>query len=65
MCASGKNLTVDYKGRMGQTVLAVTRRYLFGVRLHESGLIKANPQKLIAEGTDWRFLNELEKELEA
>ena len=35
----------------------------FGVRLHETGLIRTSPQKLIAEGTDWRFLNELKKEL--
>ena len=37
----------------------------FGVRLHEAGLIKSNPQTLIAQGTDWRFLNELKKELKA
>jgi NitT/TauT family transport system substrate-binding protein len=37
----------------------------FGVRLHEVGLIKANLQKLIVQGTDWRFLNELKKELKA
>ena len=37
----------------------------FGVRLHESGLIKTGPQKLITQGTDWRFLNELKKELKA
>jgi NitT/TauT family transport system substrate-binding protein len=37
----------------------------FGVRLHEVGLIKTNPQTLIAQGTDWRFLNELKKELKA
>ena len=35
----------------------------FGVRLHEAGLIKTSPQKLITQGTDWRFLNELKKEL--
>ena len=35
----------------------------FGARLHEVGLIKTNPQKLISQGTDWRFLNELKKEL--
>jgi NitT/TauT family transport system substrate-binding protein len=33
------------------------------LRLHEVGLIKSSPQKLIAQGTDWRFLNELKKEL--
>ena len=27
------------------------------------GLLKSTPQKLIAEGTDWRFLDELEKAL--
>jgi len=37
----------------------------FGVRLHESGLIKTGPQRLIAQGTDWRFLNELKLELKA
>jgi NitT/TauT family transport system substrate-binding protein len=33
------------------------------LRLHEAGLIKSSPQKLIAQGTDWRFINELKKEL--
>jgi NitT/TauT family transport system substrate-binding protein len=37
----------------------------FGVRLHEAGLIKTNPQTLISRSTDWRFLNELKKELKA
>jgi NitT/TauT family transport system substrate-binding protein len=31
----------------------------YGLRLHEAGLIKTDPNKLIAQGTDWRFLNEL------
>jgi NitT/TauT family transport system substrate-binding protein len=35
----------------------------YALRLHEAGLIKSSPQKIIAEGTDWRFLNELKKEL--
>jgi NitT/TauT family transport system substrate-binding protein len=35
----------------------------YGLRLHEVGMIKSGPQKLIAQGTDWRFLNELKKEL--
>jgi NitT/TauT family transport system substrate-binding protein len=35
------------------------------LRLHEVGMIKSSPQKLIAQGTDWRFLNELRKELKA
>jgi NitT/TauT family transport system substrate-binding protein len=33
------------------------------LRLHEAGMIKTSPQKIIAQGTDWRFLNELKKEL--
>jgi NitT/TauT family transport system substrate-binding protein len=35
------------------------------LRLHEVGMIKSTPQKLITQGTDWRFLNELKKELKA
>ena len=37
----------------------------YALRLHEVGLIKSSPQKIIAEGTDWRFLNELKRELKA
>jgi NitT/TauT family transport system substrate-binding protein len=33
------------------------------LRLHEAGMIKTGPQKIIAQGTDWRFLNALKKEL--
>jgi NitT/TauT family transport system substrate-binding protein len=35
----------------------------YALRLHESGLIKSTPQKIIAQGTDWQFLNVLKKEL--
>jgi NitT/TauT family transport system substrate-binding protein len=35
----------------------------YALRLHEAGMITASPQKIIAQGTDWRFLNELKKEL--
>jgi NitT/TauT family transport system substrate-binding protein len=35
----------------------------YALRLHEAGLIKSTPQKLIAQHTDWRFLNELKQEL--
>jgi len=37
----------------------------YALRLHEVGIIKGSPQKIIAEGTDWRFLNELKNELKA
>jgi NitT/TauT family transport system substrate-binding protein len=35
------------------------------LRLHEVDMIKSTPQRLIAQATDWRFLNELKKELKA
>ena len=35
----------------------------YALRLHDVGMIKSSPQKIIARGTDWRFLNELKKEL--
>jgi NitT/TauT family transport system substrate-binding protein len=41
-----------------------TMRY-YALRLHEVGLIKSTPNKIIAEGTDWRFLNEVKRELKA
>jgi NitT/TauT family transport system substrate-binding protein len=41
-----------------------TIRY-YALRMHEAGLIKSSPQKIIAEGTDWRFFNELKRELKA
>ena len=37
----------------------------FALRMHEVGLIKSSPQKIIAKGTDWRSLNELKRELKA
>jgi len=37
----------------------------YALRLHEAGMLKSNPQKLIARATDWRFLNELKKEFKA
>jgi NitT/TauT family transport system substrate-binding protein len=35
----------------------------YALRLQEAGMIKSTPQKIIGQGTDWRFLNELKKEL--
>jgi len=37
----------------------------YALRLRETGFIKSSPQKIIAEGTDWHFLNELKRELRA
>jgi NitT/TauT family transport system substrate-binding protein len=33
------------------------------LQLREAGMIKTSPHKVIAQGIDWRFLNELKKEL--
>jgi len=35
----------------------------FALRLREIGMIKSNPQKLLTAGTDWRFIDQLRKEL--
>ena len=37
----------------------------YALRLHEIGMINSNPQKIIADSTDWRFFNELKRELKA
>ena len=37
----------------------------YALRMREAGFIKSSPQKIIAEGTDWRFLDELKRELKA
>jgi NitT/TauT family transport system substrate-binding protein len=35
----------------------------YALRLQEAGLIKSSPNKLIAGHSDWRFLDELKREL--
>jgi NitT/TauT family transport system substrate-binding protein len=35
----------------------------YALRLREIGMIKASPNKIIADAADWRFLNELKREL--
>ena len=37
----------------------------YALRLHEVGMIKSSPQKIISQGTDWRIIRELKKELKA
>lgn len=37
----------------------------YALRLQEVGHIKHSPNKIINEGTDWRFLNELKRELKS
>jgi len=41
-----------------------TIRY-YALRLREAGFIKSSPQKIIADSADWRFLDELKRELKA
>ncbi|MER8974465.1 MULTISPECIES: ABC transporter substrate-binding protein [unclassified Mesorhizobium] len=35
----------------------------YTLRMQETGMIKSSPQQTIADGTDWRFLDELKREL--
>jgi NitT/TauT family transport system substrate-binding protein len=35
----------------------------YALHLRQAGFVTRSPQEMIAEGTDWRFLNELKKEL--
>jgi NitT/TauT family transport system substrate-binding protein len=35
----------------------------YSLRMRDAGLIKSTPNRLIAEATNWRFLNELKREL--
>jgi NitT/TauT family transport system substrate-binding protein len=37
----------------------------YALRLHEVGAIRTSPQKLLAQGTDWRFVEQLRKELKS
>jgi NitT/TauT family transport system substrate-binding protein len=37
----------------------------YALRLHEAGMLRTSPNKILAEGTDWRFVNELKRELKA
>jgi NitT/TauT family transport system substrate-binding protein len=37
----------------------------YALRLHEAGMLSNSPNTLIAEGTDWRFIDELKRELKA
>jgi NitT/TauT family transport system substrate-binding protein len=34
----------------------------WALRLREAGIIKSSPSRIITQGTDWRFFNELKRE---
>ena len=38
-----------------------TLRY-YALRLREAGMIRSSPEKIIANGTDWRFLTEVRRD---
>jgi NitT/TauT family transport system substrate-binding protein len=35
----------------------------YALRLHEAGMVRNSPEDIISAGTDWRFLNEIKREL--
>jgi NitT/TauT family transport system substrate-binding protein len=37
----------------------------YALRMQETGMIKGSPQAVLANGTDWRFLDQLKRELKA
>ena len=37
----------------------------YALKMQETGMIQFGPQQIIADGTDFRFLNELKRELKA
>ena len=37
----------------------------YALQLRDAGMIKSSPNSIIAQGTDWRFFNELKRELKA
>jgi NitT/TauT family transport system substrate-binding protein len=37
----------------------------YSLRLREAGMIRATPNKILADGTDWRSWNELKRELKS
>jgi NitT/TauT family transport system substrate-binding protein len=69
----GRGLSTDYGNAVAALQAVAYDRWreldaedsvrFWALRLHEAGLIKSTPQKIIAQGTDWRFLNALKKEL--
>jgi NitT/TauT family transport system substrate-binding protein len=67
----GSTKSYDYARKtMQEVVYRQWREYnpedtvrFYALRLQEAGMLKRTPQKIIAQGTDWRFFNELKREL--
>jgi len=49
-------------GKWRQYSAADSLRF-YALRFHEGGFLKSSPQKLLSQNTDWRFIDELKKEL--
>ena len=37
----------------------------YALRLHEAGAIKSSPKELLARGTDWRFIEQIKREMKS
>jgi NitT/TauT family transport system substrate-binding protein len=53
--------TIHATGWRGEYDPEDTLRY-YSLRLHEAGMIKSSPDKIIARGTDWRYLAEVKRD---
>jgi NitT/TauT family transport system substrate-binding protein len=71
--ASGHRVNPDY-ARLALRELSFNRwrdlnaeetLRFYALRLREAGMVKNAPQKIIEQGTDWRILNELKREMKA
>jgi NitT/TauT family transport system substrate-binding protein len=68
---NGYTTRVDYaRQALGEIRYDVWRDYdpddslrFYALRMYEAGLIKSDPQKLIADHTDWRFFDKIKREL--
>ena len=68
-----RNFTPNYDYALGALTEVPYRKWreydsedavrFYSLRLQEAGMIRSTPQTIIANGTDWRFLNELKREL--
>jgi len=47
----------------GVITIPKTQKRFYALRLREAGMLKLNPGKIIADAADWRFLNEVRREL--
>jgi len=71
MVDSGRAPRLDYaRQTMHEIPFSTWREYdpedairFYSLRLEEIGMIKSAPDKIIKQGTDWRFFNELKQEL--